>query len=60
MDGVFCMIELDYVLDAIHDVSKDKEKYGQCKIFCGIIHFNHTIILLFFPLFSVPDNIKLN
>lgn len=27
MDGVFCMIELDYVLDAIHDVSKDKEKY---------------------------------
>ena len=31
-----------------------------CKKFCGIIHFNHTIILLFFLLFSVPDNIKLN
>ena len=25
----------------------DSQK-GQCKIFCGIIHFNHTIILLFF------------
>ena len=30
-----------------------------CKIFCGIIHFNHTIIPLFF-LFLVHDNIKLN
>ena len=31
----------------------------QCKIFCGMIHFNHTIIPLFF-LFLVHDNIKLN
>ena len=27
MDGVFCMIDLDYVLDAINDVPHDLEKY---------------------------------
>ena len=27
MDGVFCMIDFDYVLDAINDVTQDGEKY---------------------------------